>query len=157
MKLIAMDADSFKLAIAIFIDEKLESTLILDSDKKINADLRGVTLFKKFESFIVREKPDLMVTERSLYSQNFISSRTITEIIGFCKLICNKHKIPYYLVHVPSWKKYVTGKGNSTKPQIKESILKIYPQLEEATQDECDSVGIGLFYINNKEKVLKSK
>jgi Holliday junction resolvasome RuvABC endonuclease subunit len=157
MKIIALDCDSFKIAVAVFIDEKLDKTLIFDSDKKIIADLRGVTLFNKFESFIKKEKPDLMITEKSLYSQNFVSSRTITEIIGFCKLICNKHKIPYYMVYVPSWKKYVTGKGNATKAIIKECVLKIYPQLEEYTQDEADAVGIGLFYINNKEKVSKSK
>jgi Holliday junction resolvasome RuvABC endonuclease subunit len=155
LKLISLDCDSFKIAAAIFVNKKLTKTFIIPSDKKLNSDERGTILYESFCKVLDKEKPDAMVTEKSLYSNNFISSRTITEIIAFCKLACNQRRILYNMVYVPSWKKYITGKGNSPKPVIKECILKIYPELTELTQDELDSIGIGLFYLNNIDKIRK--
>jgi Holliday junction resolvasome RuvABC endonuclease subunit len=152
-KLIALDCDSFKIAYSIFVNNKLTKTGIIDSNRKLVADLRSVELYEGFCTFLDKEKPNMMVTEKSLYSNNFVSSRTITEVIAYCKLACTQRKIFFDMVYVPSWKKFVTGKGNAKKEEIKESIIKIYPKLTDATQDEIDSCSIALYYLDKiKEK-----
>lgn len=157
MKLFALDCDSFKLAVSVFNNTKLIKTFIVDSDRKLDSDKRGTILYNKFCIILDKEKPNILVTEKSLYSNNFVSSRTITEIIGFVKLACNQRDIPYYMVYVPSWKKYITGNGKSTKDEIRASIIKIYPELTDSIQDLCDSTSIGLYYLNNIDKIKKAK
>jgi len=148
MKLFSLDCDSFKIAIAIFENEKPTSTLLVTSDKKLDSDKRGFKLFKDFGLLLDNMKPDHVVIERSLYLQSFPATKTLTEVIGFCKLACNQRGIPYDLVHNTSWKKFVTGKGNAKKPEIKEAIVKLgYGDLIEDNQDLADACGIGHYFL----------
>ena len=147
MKLMSIDADSFKVAIAIFENGNLVSNVLIFGGKKLDADTRARNIYYDFCKFLDESKPDEVVIERSVYTQNFISSRTITEVIGFCKLACGQRNIPFDLVHNTSWKKFIC-KGNATKSEIKEAILKKFPELEDRDQDSIDAIGIGLYYLS---------
>ena len=146
-KLFALDCDSFKIAIAIFENGKLEETVVISADKKLDSSKRGFELFTKFNNFLEKAYPDIVVTERSLYNQNFVSSRIITEIIAYCKLACQQKGIQFNQVYVSSWKKGATGKGNASKAEVKEAVLKEFPQFSEITYDESDACGIGMHYL----------
>ena len=153
MKVFSVDADSFKVAIAVFENDKFAGeTLLISGGKKYNADTRARNIYYSFCKFLDESKPDMVVIERSVYTQNFISSRTISEVIGFCKLACGQRNIPFNSVHNTSWKKYIC-KGNASKSEIKEVILKKFPELSDREQDEIDAVGIGLYYLSLKKEV----
>jgi len=153
MRLFALDADSFKIAIAIFEEGKCEETLIVSADKKLDADKRGFRLYKDFSDVLDSYKPDEICIERSVYLQSFPATRAISEIIGFVKLAANQRNIPYALIHNTSWKKYLTGNGRSKKPEIKEAIIKLgYGDLIKDNQDLADACGIGLFRLDQKRK-----
>lgn len=147
MRTLSLDCDSFKIAAAVFDDLKLVEVITVTADKKLDSDKRAQQMYADFSKLLDSLKPDQMVTEKSLYSNNFISSRTITEVISYCKLACGQRSIPYFMVYVPSWKKYITGSGKSTKEEIRKYVLKIYPQLIDDTQDICDAAGIGAFFL----------
>lgn len=153
MKLFSIDADSFKIAIAIFEDKKLTGTLLISADKKLDSDKRGFKLFQDFGMILDNMKPDEICIERSVYLQSFPATKTITEVIGYCKLACNQRNIPFSLVHNTSWKKFVAGKGNAKKLDVKEAIIKLYPEMIDENQDSIDACGIGCYFLfSNKFK-----
>ena len=50
--------------------------------------------------------------------------------------------------NVSKWKKVVVGKGNATKPEVAESILRRWPSLHRAAdgnEDLCDAAAIALY------------
>jgi Holliday junction resolvasome RuvABC endonuclease subunit len=153
--LISLDIDSFKIAIAVFDKGIPTGTMIIAADKKLPADDRAVQLFKDFAIFLEKTKPEVVVMERPLYNQNFTSSRTITEVVAYCKLSCSLLHIPYELVHVSTWKKIAIGKGNATKQEIMTFINKRYPWTKGLTQDECDALSIGLYFVEKKKDEQK--
>ena len=145
-RLFALDCDSFKIAIAIFENRKLVGNVLIFGGKEFDADTRARNIYQDFCKFLDESKPDEVVIERSVYTQNFVSSRTISEVIGFCKLACGQRGILFSLVHNTSWKKYIC-KGNASKSEIRKVILKKFPELSNSDQDSIDSVGIGLYYL----------
>lgn len=146
-KLFALDADSFKIAIAIFENKKLAGTLLISADKKLESDKRGFELFEKFSNLLDRMKPDKICIERSVYLQSFPATKILTKVIGYCELAANQRNISCSLIHNTSWKKYLTGKGNCKKPEVKEAVIKKFPGFSEITFDEADACGIGLYYL----------
>mgnify|MGYP001594445499 CR=1 FL=1 len=152
MRLFGVDADSFKIAVAIFDNSKLVGTMVLFANKKEKPDDRAFCMFVEFSKLLDNMKPDMMVTEQSLYNQNFKSSRIIAEVIGFCKLACEQRKIPFVLVYVPSWKKFITGKGNATKEEIFKTMLERHPGHKNVTQDEADAISIGDYFLHSIEQ-----
>ena len=155
-KLFALDCDSFKVAIAIFENGKCENTLLISADKKLDADKRGFKLYLDFSSILDNYKPDEICIERSVYLQSFPATASITKVIGYCTLAANQHNIPYTMIHNTSWKKHLTGRGNSKKPEIKEAVIRLgYSSLIDDKQDLADAIGIGLFYLHQKEREKK--
>lgn len=157
MKIFGLDCDSFKIAISMFDEDKLIGTSIIFSDKKLNSDKRAFELFNNFGLFLKSMKPDKVVIERSVYNQSFPATRTISEVIGYVKLVCDQNNIPYELVHNTSWKKVMVGKGNATKQEILDMVIKKYPEYQRTkiTQDEADAILIAEYFIQKeKEKLI---
>ena len=133
----------------MFENDELESWHFLESKSKETQD-RIFDLYFHFEAFVKSKKPNLVLIEESFYTNNFKTSKAITEVIGNCKLICKLNKIPFELVQNKTWKKYVIGSGNATKEDIKNFVDKKYPQLKNEPQDISDSCAICLFGILEK-------
>lgn len=52
-------------------------------------------------------------------------------------------------------KKIITGRGNATKEEVKNSVLQTFPSLEFKTDDESDSLALGLVYFKNNSGRLQ--
>ena len=149
MRICGIDADSKKLAIVVFENDQLESWHFLESKSKETQD-RIFDLYFHFEAFVKSKKPDIVFIEESFYTNNFKTSKAITEVIGNCKLICKLNKIPFELVQNKTWKKYVIGNGNATKEDIKNFVDKKYPKLKDEPQDIADACAICLYGVLEK-------
>lgn len=146
----AIDADSFKLAIAIFEDKKFVNNVLIFGGKKSDADTRARNIYNYFCEFLDEYKPDEVVIERSVYLQSFPATRSISEIIGLCKLACGQRNIPYNLVHNTAWKKRILGNGRVTKDEILRFVKDKYNPNYNITQDEADSILIGEYFLSLK-------
>lgn len=62
-------------------------------------------------------------------------------VISHLQTWCERHKIPYQGVPIGTWKRFVTGKGNSNKFRVFEAIRKRY-NLDPKTFHEADAIGI---------------
>ena len=141
MKILGIDADSKKIALVCFNNGKLDSYELLISHGETRSE-QLYDLIIMFEGQIKAIKPDVVYLEEAIYISNFKTSRSISEVIGNMKFVLTENKIPYEAVAVTSWKKKVIGKGNAKKQDVKDFILKKYPQLEGNEQDIFDAPDI---------------
>lgn len=149
MKIVGIDADSKKIAAVIFENDQLESWHLMESKNKDTQE-RIFELYFQFESFIKSKKPGKIFIEESIFCQNFLTSKAITEVLANCKLLCKLNLVPFEMVQNKTWKKHIIGNGNATKEDIKKFVVKKYPQLEKEPQDIADALCICMWGIMEK-------
>jgi Holliday junction resolvasome RuvABC endonuclease subunit len=149
MRIAGIDADSKKLAVVVFEDDKFDSMHFFESKSKITQE-RVFDLYFHFDSFIKSSKIDMVVMEESFYTNNFKTSKAITEVLGNCKMICRLNNIPFKMVQNRSWKKTVIGSGDATKDGIKRFVVDRYPQFEREPQDLSDALCVCLYGVFTK-------
>lgn len=143
---LSLDVDSFKISIAVFDEGKLQSTVVISGGKSKAADERALVIHKDFRSFLKSFKPESVAIEDSILGKNFDSSKKVTAVISGCKLACQLERIPFMMIHHTHWKEHLTGKGNASKEEIRKTINKSFKWTADLTQDECDAIGVGLYY-----------
>lgn len=153
MKVCGVDLDSKKVAMVV-LDEKgklVNFYYYLSEDSVLQNRL--FALHDSFKLGLEKLKPDLVVIEDSFYLQNFITSKAISEVIGFCKLLCHQNGIKFKLVSNKTWKKSVLGSGKVTKEEIKAFVDERYPRLKSHPQDIADSCSIAMWGVANLSKI----
>ena len=152
-KILGIDADSKKIALVCLRENgDRDSHMSLISDKKADNVQRLVDLISLFEKWVEIIKPDKVYIEESIFIQNYLTSRSISEVIGNIKLVLAKAKIDFKMVPVTTWKKNAVGKGNASKEEVKQFIVKKYPDFGEESQDICDATAIALFGVKEESK-----
>ena len=82
------------------------------------------------------------------FVQHNESTKQIQRALGVVLCVLYEHE-PYK--YAPSTvKKSITGNGKANKTDIKNALLKIYPNLKTKNSDERDSIAIGLHHLKVK-------
>jgi Holliday junction resolvasome RuvABC endonuclease subunit len=129
-------------------------TIIIHGGKKFDTDTRARNIYGDFCKFLDESKPDEICIERSIYLQSFPATRSISEVIGLCKLAAGQRNIPFTMIHASSWKKGTVGKGNASKKEILDFVREKYKIEYEITQDEADSILIGEYFLKSKKNTV---
>ena len=125
------------------------------TDKK---DIKGkfYDLMEKFEQDVNEGffNDSKIMIESPIYIQNFLTSRSLIQVITGIEFILNKNGIITEEVGNTTWKKSISGlKGNCKKEDIKKKSIEIFGLPELLDQDFYDSSLIALYcYKINKEK-----
>ena len=145
MKIAGIDIDSRKFGV-VLLEDNLEPTFVFFESKSKNVQERIFDLHDEFDKLVIKGlKPDKIFIEEAIYIQNFKTSKSISESIGNCKLLCRLNTIPFQMVPNKTWKKHIVGNGNATKEDIKNFIVKQHPELCDEPQDIFDAFCIALF------------
>lgn len=124
--------------------------------------LRGVQRLKfikgTFTQLVGRAEPEILVLEG--YSMGSRTGKTfdIGELGGMFKLEADYHGMTTLIVSPSTLKKWVTGKGNADKKQMKAAVRKRW-KYDFKSDDECDAVALlyfGEFYFKYKNRRRKS-
>lgn len=95
---------------------------------------------------------DLVILE-SGFSRFSISTQALFKVQGVASYIFSDCKQVFY---APSTiKKVVTGNGKSEKIDVEKSVLKVWPDLNMANNDESDAAGVALCHFI-KTGILKN-
>ena len=86
-------------------------------------------------------KVDLVLYEEVRRHLGTDAAHLYGAIISHLQAWCEERKIPYQGVPIGTWKRFITGKGNSNKFKVFETIKKRYG-FEPQTFDEADALGI---------------
>lgn len=152
MNIVGLDIDSRKFGASLFEDGKYVISTFYESEEK-EIQNRLFDLYDKVEILVLNLfKPDKIYIEESIYVSNFKTSRALSESIANVKLLCRLHQIKFEMVQNTSWKKEIIGNGKCSKEDIKNFIVKKFPQLEEDRQDVFDSCGIAMYGVKNENK-----
>lgn len=86
-----------------------------------------------------------VIIEAPIYIQNFLTSRSIIQVITGIKYILKKRGVIVEEIGNTTWKKGVGLKGNCKKEDIKKKAIQIFGLSDEIDQDFYDSSLIALY------------
>lgn len=83
-------------------------------------------------------------------SASIVSTNTVSGLISY---IAGKNDKEFIDISPMTVKKVITGTGKATKEEVRESVLKLYPELKDIklTEHTIDSIAIATARIKQKE------
>lgn len=103
--------------------------------------LRGVQRLEAWQHWLVfpAERSDLVVLEGYSFHSNNAGARGIAEWGGVARLTLHQLHVPFVEMPPATLKKYATGKGNATKPDMRMELFK-RSGLDLPDDNEVDAV-----------------
>ena len=142
--ILCLDLSLSCTGVAIF--DKNQNVIFTDTiptDSKDEYAYRLKIIADKIDYLATRYPPSVVVIERG-FSRYHLSSEALWRVQGVAILMLWEYKQIFYS---PSTvKKCLTGRGNSSKDEVKGAVLKIYPNLKIETNDISDAIGLGITY-----------
>jgi Holliday junction resolvasome RuvABC endonuclease subunit len=83
----------------------------------------------------------------------------MAQIVGVIRAFAGKKGVKTTPLVPSKWRKLLTGKGNATEVEVKDAVVKRYPQMESLSVHEVDCAALYLAYkgIEHVEKPIKSR
>lgn len=120
------------------------------------------SMYETLETFIVANKPDLVVLEKtSSFSGGFITGQ-ISSCIGVLLAVCGKHQMPTAEVFPTHVKKIVSGSGKAKKKQMKISVTEVLGKLglenvKFNSEHAYDAIANVLCYLHDNNVIVISR
>ena len=138
--------------VAIFnIDDKIPVliTHIKTNDKETHGERLHTQ--REFIKDLIKQYPPCEVA----IERGFTHMNTTTQVIYRCHGVINEllHKYPQFY-YPPATVKSLVGKhGKAKKEVVQANILKKYPNIEFANNDESDACGVGICHLIKEHKL----
>ncbi len=116
-------------------------------------------MFSTVDRFLKKEKPDLVVIEKtSSFSGGFITGQ-VSQCIGCILAACGKNKLEVEFVYPSSVKLLTAGYGKATKSQIRKCVQKfildlIGEEVKYSSEHAYDAMANILFYLMSKKYLV---
>jgi Holliday junction resolvasome RuvABC endonuclease subunit len=140
----ALDLSLNSTGVCIFTnDGKFVEAITIDTKSEDESKLKLRMIGKEFIRLIKKYTPEVIVIEQgfTLYNK---STQAIFRVHGIANYIfCNYEQIYYPATTV---KKVVGGKGNMSKEELRNVILKENPDIKFNSFDESDAFAVGITY-----------
>ena len=96
-------------------------------------------------------KAKLVAIEKPIYVQSGLTTISLSKMVGLTQFITSSFSDKILLVDNKSWKKWIVGSGNASKPEIKEFAEAHLGQIIKE-QDHADAYCIGLWAVEESKK-----
>jgi Holliday junction resolvasome RuvABC endonuclease subunit len=140
----ALDLSMNSTGVCIFTDDGIfVKAVTIDTKHLDETKLKLRMIGKEFINLMKEYYPKVVVIEQgfTLYNK---STQAIFRVHGIANYIfCTFEQIYYPATTV---KKIVGGRGNMTKEEIRDIIMKNYPDVKFNSLDESDAFALGLAY-----------
>lgn len=152
MNLIGIDLGIYKVALALFTEDKLSHTQVYEADHDIPRDHQLAEIGSFVSNAALLHNADSVWVEDVLAGNNIKYSLSLAETKG--AVLTSLHPLRPYngcdirTVNVGTWKKEVIGNGNASKDQVKDYIYVTHPAYAPLCgddQDLCDAACVGLY------------
>jgi crossover junction endodeoxyribonuclease RuvC len=128
-------------------DAKIEKIFSVDTKDGKSHQEKLKILADRLLEYRKEYEPKEIVIEQG-FSRFAASTQAIFKSMGVCQLLFND--VPQYFYQPTLVKKLIGGKGNLKKEEVRDAVLKRYPELIFGTLDESDSLALGLTHFINK-------
>jgi Holliday junction resolvasome RuvABC endonuclease subunit len=148
----ALDLSQNSSGVCIFTnDGEFVKVFTIDTNSEKETKLKLKIIGNEFKRIAKEYPPETIIIEQGFTLYN-PSTQAIFRVQGVvCFLFADFEQIYYPASTV---KKVVGGKGNMTKEEVHDAILKKYPKLKFNNYDESDAYAVGLTYFL-KQGIIK--
>ena len=96
------------------------------------------------------ENPDYICLEQVQFQNNYRVYSQLSQMQGVIFTILFERKLPFTLIEPTAWKSFSHIKGKKRAEQKESTIQMVRDRFGiEATEDEADAIGIGIWAVNN--------
>ena len=117
---------------------------LISSDKK-DVNERIKIIAKEVDEILGRYKPQLVIVEKTIMIQNFITSSVLTELLGIFRWLCIEYELNFDTVPNKTWKKHVSGNGNAKKEDTLAEAKRLWPSGNFESNDVSDAACIAKY------------
>lgn len=144
----ALDLSLNSSGVCIFTDDGyIVKLLTIDTHSKKETKLKLATIGKNLLRLIKKYPPKVVVIEQGFSLFN-ASTQAIFKTHGVVNYIFSKYEQIYY--PATTVKKVISGKGNTSKEELKKILNEQYPDISFFTLDESDAFALGETYFIKK-------
>jgi Holliday junction resolvasome RuvABC endonuclease subunit len=144
----ALDLSLNSTGVCIFTnDGHFVEALTIDTHDEKESKLKLSIIGKEFIKLIKTYPPEVIIIEQGFTLFNK-STQAIFRVHGLANYIFSDYEQIYY--PATTVKKAVGGKGNMKKEEIRDVILKKYPDIKFNSLDESDAFAIAQTYFIQK-------
>lgn len=153
--LLALDQASKVSGYSVFIDGQLETFSHFTFDDS-NFDSRLLKIRNKIQELIQQYQINEVVYEDIQMQDNVANNvqtfKALAEVYGIVGELCEELRLPHQSILASSWKSALGIKGKTRAEQKRNAQQYVRDQLNvKATQDESDSICIGLAHLYNSK------
>lgn len=154
MKILALDQSSRVTGYSIWIDNNLISYGKFTADQENIID-RLSYIKETVKELINDNSIEKMVLEDIQLQKDVVTFKILAEVYGVLSELGNSMKILVDSEFSSSWKSGLNIKGKTRPEQKRNAQLYVKDTFGiEATQDECDAICIGSYYVNKNNSVF---
>ena len=155
MTTICFDLSMSNTGVAIFDDAgECVSLVSIETKKEDSHPFRLQTIGKAFKKIKKEYKPSLVIVEES-FSRFNNSTHAIYKVRGVMEYVF--YDIPMEFYHGTTVRKEVLGRGNSTKEEIQDYIIKSNPKIKFEDLDQSDAFALYLCHLKKKGDTSRVK
>jgi Holliday junction resolvasome RuvABC endonuclease subunit len=146
----ALDLSQNSSGVCIFTnDGEFVKAFTIDTNGEKETRLKLKMIGNKFIEAMKEYPPDKVIIEQGFTLYN-PSTQALFKVQGIVSYIFSDYEQIYY--PASTVKKLVGGKGNMTKDEVQNAILKKYPKIKFKNTDESDAFALGLCYFMRREE-----
>lgn len=136
---------------SVFDDRELIKYGLVEVDKKEkNAIERMKQMDEKIRVLIGKIKPDYIVFENVQFQKNYGTFQQLSQLQGVVMSCLFELNIGFTIIEPSAWKSCCGIKGRKRAEQKENTKIFVMNEFEiQASEDECDAIGIGVWAINN--------
>lgn len=151
MKILCLDQSTKVTGYSVWVDGKLNKYGHLDSKIKENNPIKRMKKMIKLIDDVIGEcSPDYIVIEGVQFQKNYNTYSQLSQMQGviFCSIF--QWDIPFSIIQPTMWKSFCDVKGKKRAEQKANTIKMVKEKFNlDVTEDEADSIGIGLWAVDN--------
>lgn len=155
-KILSLDQSTRITGWSVFDGEELVAYGKWDLDSSIPIAKRLMTIRNKVAELVHKYEIETLVLEDIQLQNNVVNNvqtfKALAEVFGVITEYCEEINLPWSAVLASSWKHTLGIRGanrTAQKKNAQEYIIKTFNI--KPTQDECDSICIGLHYVKNEK------
>lgn len=151
MKIGAFDQSTKITGVSIFEDGELIKYWHIDSNIKENMPFKRIIKTRNMIKQIITEnKLDYIILEQCQFQRNFATYQQLSVLQGALVGMLYDLDKPFTIVPPSTWKSFCGIKGKKRAEQKANTIKMVKEKFNlDVTEDEADSIGIGLWAVDN--------
>ena len=154
MKICCLDQSTTRTGYSTWKGKRLLKHGVIDHSKEKQTDRRTRKMYLSIKELLIKEKPQIVVMEETQFQSNPKVLRTLAQLQGMIIALSYELGFGVIVVEPAMWKSYVgirAKRRDEQKEETKELIKKTY-KVGDITDDEADSIAIGIWAANNLVK-----